>query len=211
MAELELKENARLLWWKTGCTGCQLFHTFEDYQTGSWPHTRRVISKVEFTRNGGLNPSPSGRFVITNITGFAKDIYHGCYTQRGRMGEGDASSNLVSHVASHWSGRDLLNMAIKSLSDHIEALRQSWQHQNLFVCAEELFRRQCASPAPAKISFAPLPLKSPLAATSTGSVSGRCLPWHCARMVEFCAKPASLYRCNCSPVLPGRSFFSDAP
>lgn len=87
VAELELEENAKQLWWMTGRSGFQLFHTFDDYQAGSWPHARRIITKVEFTKQGGMNPTANVRFVVTNMNGFAKDIYHGYYTQRGNVPE----------------------------------------------------------------------------------------------------------------------------
>lgn len=34
----------------TGRRGFQLFHSFEDFQAGSWSHARRIITKVEFTK-----------------------------------------------------------------------------------------------------------------------------------------------------------------
>ena len=242
--ELELEENAKLLWWMTGRRGFQLFHIFDDYQAGSWSHARRIISKVEFTKLGGLNAAANVRFVVTNMSGFAKDIYHGYYTQRGRVPErpigelknglhmdrlsshrflanghklmvhmlayllyalfreaqceaakqcspetaADEKSRLKElskmevgtarvrlfkvgaqvkathrriwfHVASHWPGRNLLTTAIRSVSEHVQALQDCWSRLDLFVSAEELVRRMCLSPAPAKIEFAPLPLK----------------------------------------------------
>jgi hypothetical protein len=244
VAELELEENAKLLWWKTGRIGFQLFHTFDDYQAASWPHARRIITKVEFTKQGGMNPAANVRFVVTNMDGFGKDIYHGYYTQRGRVPERpigelknglhmdrlsshrflanghklmvhmlayllyvlfreanceaakqcsqDASSaekarlkelatmevgtarvrlfkvgaqvksthrRIWFHVASHWPGRDLLTAAIQAVSKHAQALCECWRSQDLFVSGEEMVRRLCFSRDPAKIVFAPLPLK----------------------------------------------------
>ncbi|MFO1001317.1 MAG: IS1380 family transposase [Planctomycetaceae bacterium] len=242
--ELELEENAKLLWWMTGRRGFQLFHTFDDYQAGSWPHARRIITKVEFTKLGGLNATANVRFVVTNMSGISKDIYHGYYTQRGRVPErpigelknglhmdrlsshrflanghklmvhmlayllyalfreaqceaakqcsaetaADEKSRLKElskmeigtarvrlfkvgaqvkathrriwfHVASHWPGRDLLTTAIRSVTEHVQALHDCWRRLALFVSAEELVRRMCLSAAPAKTEFAPLPLK----------------------------------------------------
>ena len=81
--EAELEENARLLWWIAGRDGFQLFHSFDDYQAESWSRSRRIITKVEITRTGG----PNVRFVVTNMSGHAAGIYHGFYTQRGRVPE----------------------------------------------------------------------------------------------------------------------------
>ena len=79
--EQELKENARLLWWMTGQKPFQLFHSFEDYAADSWPHPRRVVTKVEVTKTGGSNI----RYVVTNMSGHSQDIDHGFYTQRGNV------------------------------------------------------------------------------------------------------------------------------
>jgi hypothetical protein len=83
LRENELQENARLLWWMSGCEAFQLFHEYNDYKAESWPHPRRMIVKVEITRKGG----PNVRHVITNMTGHAADIYQGFYTKRGRIPE----------------------------------------------------------------------------------------------------------------------------
>ena len=79
----ELEDHARLLWWMSGREAFQLFHTWDDYQAGTWPHPRRLIVKTEITRQGG----PNVRYVVTNKTGHAADIYHGFYTQRGNVPE----------------------------------------------------------------------------------------------------------------------------
>lgn len=99
--EEELEENAKLLWWMSGCREFQLFHTFEDYQAGSWPCPRRIITKVEITKLGGLNV----RFVVTNMSGLAAGIYRGFYTQRGRVPErpiGELKNGLnMDRLSSH--------------------------------------------------------------------------------------------------------------
>lgn len=99
--EEELEENARWLWWKTGCRPFQLFHSFEDYQAGSWPHARRIVTKVEITQTGGTNI----RHVVTNMDGYSRDIYHGFYTQRGNVPErpiGELKNGLqMDRLSSH--------------------------------------------------------------------------------------------------------------
>jgi hypothetical protein len=81
--EEELEDRAKLLWWISGGREVQLFRTFEDYQAGSWSRPRRIITKVEITKSGGLNV----RFVVSNMSGHAGGIYQGFYTQRGRVPE----------------------------------------------------------------------------------------------------------------------------
>lgn len=81
--EAELEDNARLLWWINGCDAFQMFHTFEDYRAESWSRSRRIITKVEITKSGG----PNVRHVVTNMSGHSAGIYHGFYTQRGRVPE----------------------------------------------------------------------------------------------------------------------------
>jgi DDE family transposase len=99
--EEELEENARLLWWMAGRRPFQMFHDFTDYQAGSWPHPRHIVTKVEITRTGGTNI----RHVITNMSGHACDIYHGFYTQRGNVPErpiGELKNGLnLDRLSSH--------------------------------------------------------------------------------------------------------------
>jgi hypothetical protein len=99
--EEELEENARLLWWMSGRNGFQMFHTFEDYQAGSWSCPRRIITKLEITSTGGSNT----RHVVTNMSGHATDVYHGFYTQRGRVPErpiGELKNGLsMDRLSSH--------------------------------------------------------------------------------------------------------------
>ena len=101
VADEELEESARMLWWKTGRRPFQLFHTFEDYQACSWPHPRRIVTKVEITRTGGSNV----RHVVTNMPGLPRDIYHGFYTQRGNVPErpiGELKNGLnMDRLSSH--------------------------------------------------------------------------------------------------------------
>jgi hypothetical protein len=79
----ELADHARWLWWIAGREAFQLFHAWDDYQAESWSGPRRVIVKTEITRKDGLNV----RYVVTNKTGHAADVYRGFYTQRGNVPE----------------------------------------------------------------------------------------------------------------------------
>jgi hypothetical protein len=47
------------------CRPLQRFHVFEDYQAKSWPHARRIVTKVEMTQLGSINV----RYVVTNMSG----------------------------------------------------------------------------------------------------------------------------------------------
>jgi Transposase DDE domain group 1 len=60
----------------------QRFEVIEDYQAESWPGPRRVVAKIEINRHG-LNR----RFVVTNLSGQGRGIYHGFYVQRGDVPE----------------------------------------------------------------------------------------------------------------------------
>jgi len=99
--ELELDEHARLLWWMAGRREFQLFHSFTDYQAGSWPGPRRIVTKVEITKTGGSNI----RHGVTNMSGLAADIYREFYTQRGNVPErplGELKNGLMmDRLSSH--------------------------------------------------------------------------------------------------------------
>jgi hypothetical protein len=101
VCELELEHHARLLWWMTGRKPFQLFHTFEDYQAKSWPHARRIVTKLEITQTGGSNT----RHVVTNMSGLAGGIYRGFYVQRGKVPErpiGELKNGLqMDRLSSH--------------------------------------------------------------------------------------------------------------
>jgi hypothetical protein len=60
----------------------QRFLSFEDYQAGSWSRPRRILAKVEANLQG-----PNRRFVVTNLSGDPKGLYHGFYVQRGDVPE----------------------------------------------------------------------------------------------------------------------------
>ncbi len=99
--EEELVENAKLLWWISGRQEIQRFHTFDDYRAESWSRARRIVTKVEITKHGG----PNIRFVVTNMSGHPGGIYHGYYTQRGRVPErpiGELKNGLnMDRLSSH--------------------------------------------------------------------------------------------------------------
>jgi hypothetical protein len=101
VSELELEDNARLLWWITGRHELQTFHVFEDYQAKSWPHARRIVTKVEITKTGGTNI----RYVVTNMSGRPGEIYRGFYVQRGNVPErpiGELKNGLhMDRLSSH--------------------------------------------------------------------------------------------------------------
>ena len=79
----ELDHEAKLIWWITGQQPWQTFRAFEDYQAESWSHPRRIITKVEVTKTGGINR----RFVVTNLTDSPREIYREFYVQRGNVPE----------------------------------------------------------------------------------------------------------------------------
>jgi hypothetical protein len=60
----------------------QRFEAFEDYQAGSWLRPRRIVAKIEINRFGS-----NRRYVVTNMSGDPRGIYHGFYVQRGRVPE----------------------------------------------------------------------------------------------------------------------------
>jgi hypothetical protein len=101
VSELELEENARLLWWITGRKPFQMFHTFDDYQARSWSHARKIVTKIEITALGSSNI----RYVVTNMSGNAGGIYRGFYVQRGNVPErpiGELKNGLqMDRLSSH--------------------------------------------------------------------------------------------------------------
>lgn len=60
----------------------QRFEAFEDYQAGTWSRPRRIATKIEINRLGS-----NRRYVVTNLSGDPRGIYHGFYVQRGRVPE----------------------------------------------------------------------------------------------------------------------------
>jgi len=62
--------------------GVQRFDDITDYQASSWGHPRRVVVKTEMNFLGS-----NQRVVVTNLSGSAKEVYHGFYVQRGNVPE----------------------------------------------------------------------------------------------------------------------------
>lgn len=60
----------------------QRFEVLEDYQADSWSRPRRIVAKIEINRHGS-----NRRFVVTNLSGDGRGIYHGFYVQRGDVPE----------------------------------------------------------------------------------------------------------------------------
>jgi hypothetical protein len=60
----------------------QRFEVIEDYQAESWSRPRRIVAKIEINRHG-----VNRRFVVTNLCGDGRGIYHGFYVQRGAVPE----------------------------------------------------------------------------------------------------------------------------
>jgi hypothetical protein len=83
VAKAELDYEAKLMWWISGRKPWQSFHAFEDYQAQSWSHPRRIITKVEITKTGGLNR----RFVVTNMPDSPRAVYRDFYVKRGDVPE----------------------------------------------------------------------------------------------------------------------------
>lgn len=139
--ELELEENAKLLWWMTGRRAFQLFHTVDDYQAGSWPHARRIITRVEFTKLGGLNAAANVRFVVTNMIGFPKDICHGYYTQRDRVPEhpiGELKNRLhMDRLSSHRFLANSHKLMVHMLAYLLYALFREAQCEAAKQCSPE--------------------------------------------------------------------------
>jgi hypothetical protein len=72
----------------------QRFEAFDDYQADGWSRPRRIIAKVEINRQG-----TNRRFVVTNLSGDPRGIYHGFYVQRGDVPEspiGELKNGLLA-------------------------------------------------------------------------------------------------------------------
>jgi len=60
----------------------QRFEVINDYQAQTWPRPRRIIVKLE------INPKGTNRrFVVTNLPGNPRSIYHNVYVRRGDVPE----------------------------------------------------------------------------------------------------------------------------
>jgi hypothetical protein len=85
--------------------GVQRFDDITDYQASSWDHPRRLVVKTEMNFLGS-----NQRVVVTNLSGSAKEVYHGFYVQRGNVPErpiGEMKNGLGSDRLS--SSRFLAN------------------------------------------------------------------------------------------------------
>jgi hypothetical protein len=60
----------------------QRFESLTDYQADSWPQPRRIVAKIEVTPHGSQR-----RFVVTNHTEPAAEVYRDFYVQRGKVPE----------------------------------------------------------------------------------------------------------------------------
>lgn len=78
LADLELYYRC----YGRGQPGVQRFESLTNYQADSWPHPRRIVVKVEVTPQGSQR-----RYVVTDLTGPAEEVYRGFYVQRGRVPE----------------------------------------------------------------------------------------------------------------------------
>jgi hypothetical protein len=60
----------------------QRFESLTTYQADTWPHPRRIVAKIEVTPQGSQR-----RFVVTDRTEPAAEVYRDFYVQRGRVPE----------------------------------------------------------------------------------------------------------------------------
>ena len=60
----------------------QRYESISDYQADTWPHPRRIVAKIEVTPQGSQR-----RFVVTDHTTPAVEVYRDFYVQRGRVPE----------------------------------------------------------------------------------------------------------------------------
>ena len=60
----------------------QRYEQITDYQSGGWPHPRRVVVKVEVTPQGSQR-----RYVVTNLDEPARELYRDFYVRRGEVPE----------------------------------------------------------------------------------------------------------------------------
>ena len=60
----------------------QRFESVSNYQADTWPHPRRIVAKIEVTPQGSQR-----RFVVTDHTEPAAEVYRDVYVQRGKVPE----------------------------------------------------------------------------------------------------------------------------
>ena len=60
----------------------QRFESLNNYQAETWPHPRRIVAKIEVTPQGSQR-----RFVVTDPSEPAAEVYRDFYVQRGKVPE----------------------------------------------------------------------------------------------------------------------------
>jgi hypothetical protein len=99
----------------------QRFVAFEDYQAGSWSRPRRILAKVEANRIG-----TNRRFVVTNLCGDPRGLYHGFYVQRGNVPEkpiGELKNQLAAdRLSAHGFTANAMRLGLHTLAYAIMVL-----------------------------------------------------------------------------------------
>jgi hypothetical protein len=99
----------------------QQFVAFEDYQAGSWSRPRRILAKVEANRIG-----TNRRFVVTNLSGDPRGLYHGFYVQRGNVPEkpiGELKNQLAAdRLSAHGFTANAMRLGLHTLAYAIMVL-----------------------------------------------------------------------------------------
>lgn len=78
LADLELYHH----WYRHREPVVQRFESLSSYQAESWSHPRRIVAKIEVTPQGSQR-----RFVVTDHTESAAEVYQDFYVQRGKVPE----------------------------------------------------------------------------------------------------------------------------
>lgn len=78
LADLELYHH----WYRHREPVVQRFESVSNYQAETWPHPRRIVAKIEVTPQGSQR-----RFVVTDHTESAAEVYRDFYVQRGKVPE----------------------------------------------------------------------------------------------------------------------------
>lgn len=78
LADLELYHH----WYRHREPVVQRFESLNNYQAETWLHPRRIVAKIEVTPQGSQR-----RFVVTDHTESAAEVYRDFYVQRGKVPE----------------------------------------------------------------------------------------------------------------------------
>jgi hypothetical protein len=78
LADLELYHH----WYRHREPVVQRFESVSNYQAETWSHPRRIVAKIEVTPQGSQR-----RFVVTDHTESAAEVYRDFYVQRGKVPE----------------------------------------------------------------------------------------------------------------------------